>query len=458
MFKIRSCFVYFLPVSTRTPYTFGTQILKEVTCVRVRLLLENETGDTTEGWGETPLSVQWAWPGGENPVDRFEAMKALCLRIGRAFVDFGQSVHPIEFGVSFQKEVFTELRQSWRESSVGEIPYLAGLVCLSAFDIAVHDAFGRLHGLSSFAVLDDRFMKGDLSRYIESETVDFAGSYPSSFLRLPRQTDLPAWHSVGVSDPLTLDELDGSEPEDGYPNDLESWIRRDGIKCLKIKLSGRSYEEDLDRILRIGALADELSCDWMCADFNCTVAEVSFVSEMLRELLERAPRTFARILYVEQPFAYEMSDSPADVRAASALKPLFMDESAHDWKLVREGRRRGWTGVALKACKTYTSAFLMQAWAKAHGMPIMVQDLTNPMLAQIGHAQLAAHADCIMGLETNSMQFYPDASIPEAKIHPGVFRRNKGLLNLDTVTGAGVGYRVDEIERSLPNPEGVYEK
>ncbi len=60
-----------------------------------------------------------------------------------------------------------------------------------------------------------------------------------------------------------------------------------------------------------------------------------------------------------------------------------MDESAHDWRFVKMGRELGWTGVALKTCKTQTGAILSLCWAKAHGMTLMVQDLTNPMLAQI---------------------------------------------------------------------------
>ena len=43
-------------------------------------------------------------------------------------------------------------------------------------------------------------------------------------------------------------------------------------------------------------------------------------------------------------------------------------------------------------------------------MTLMVQDLTNPMLAQVPHVLLAAHAGTIMGVETNAMQFYPAAS------------------------------------------------
>lgn len=95
-----------------------------------------------------------------------------------------------------------------------------------------------------------------------------------------------------------------------------------------------------------------------------------------------------------------------------------MDESAHDWTLIAMGRQLGWTGVALKTCKTQTDALLGLCWAKAHGMAIMVHDLSNPMLAQLTHALLAAHAGPMMGLETNACQFYPEASAIEAEIHP----------------------------------------
>ena len=74
------------------------------------------------------------------------------------------------------------------------------------------------------------------------------------------------------------------------------------------------------------------------------------------------------------------------------------------------------------------------------------------MLAQIPHALLAAHAGTIMGVETNGMQFYPAASLPEAAVHPGLFRRRDGKLDLSSVSGPGFGYHLDEIERTLPAP------
>ena len=90
-------------------------------------------------------------------------------------------------------------------------------------------------------------------------------------------------------------------------------------------------------------------------------------------------------------------------------------------------------------------------------MGLMVQDLTNPMLAQIPHIQLAAHFPTIMGVETNAMQFYPAASSAEARIHPGLYQRREGTVDLSTLKGSGFGYRLDEISRELPAPAVEFE-
>jgi hypothetical protein len=83
-------------------------------------------------------------------------------------------------------------------------------------------------------------------------------------------------------------------------------------------------------------------------------------------------------------------------------------------------------------------------------MSLMVQDLTNPMLAQIPHVLLAAQTGTIMGVETNAMQFYPDASRAEAEVHPGLYRRREGKIDLSTVSGPGFGYQNEKIKRELP--------
>ena len=260
---------------------------------------------------------------------------------------------------------------------------------------------------------------------------------------------MPAWHLVGGKDLVDESELTGEEPDDGYPVVLGEWIRRDGLTCLKVKLRGNDAEWDYERLLKVGSIAIESGVLWLTSDFNCTVTDPAYVNGILDRLMVESPRIWQMILYVEQPFPYDLEANRIDVHSVSARKPLFMDESAHDWKVVRLGRTLGWTGVALKTCKTQTGAILSLCWAKAHGMTLMVQDLTNPMLAQIPHVRLAAHAGTIMGVETNSMQFYPAASAAEEAVHPGIYKRRNGQVDLSSIAGAGFGYRLDEIGREL---------
>jgi hypothetical protein len=50
------------------------------------------------------------------------------------------------------------------------------------------------------------------------------------------------------------------------------------------------------------------------------------------------------------------------------------------------------------------------------------------------------------------MQFYPEASAAEAVVHPGIYRRREGMVDLSTIEGSGFGYRLTEIQRTLPSP------
>ena len=263
---------------------------------------------------------------------------------------------------------------------------------------------------------------------------------------------MPAWHLVGGLDSLSPEELNGNAVNDGHPEVLSDWIKRDGLRCLKIKLRGVDYEWDYDRLVRIGQVAQAGGVTHLTADFNCTVNDPQYVVDIMDKLARDQPRVYDSLLYIEQPFPYDLEKHQIDVRAVSDRKPLLMDESAHNWELVRLGRSLGWTGVALKTCKTLTGALLSLCWAKAHGMCLMVQDLTNPMLAQIPHLTLAAYTETLMGVETNGMQFYPEASRIEAEVHPGIYCRREGQVDLSTLGETGFGYRVDEINRKLPAP------
>jgi len=472
--------LYFIPVQTRVPLKFGNETLTSVICARACVTVANGHGQEAQGWGETPLSVQWAWPSSLQYQERCEAMQLFCRMLAETWAKFDppqaglippraspwppQAGHPIELGSNFIELVLPELLgklNGQRGKHKEPMPYLAALVCCSAFDIALHDAYGNLTGLDVYSTYNKKFMNRDLSNFFEPAEgfkFSFVDKYPADFLKFPPSRTLSAWHLVGGKDLLDASELTGTEPDDGYPVLLPDWIRRDGLKCLKVKLRGDDASWDYDRLVRVGKIALENDVFWLTSDFNCTVTDPAYVNDILDRLMTEHPQIYQMILYVEQPFPYDLEENQIDVHSVSARKPLFMDESAHDWKLIRLGRSLGWTGVALKTCKTQTGAILSLCWAKAHGMTLMVQDLTNPMLAQVPHVRLAAHAGTIMGVETNAMQFYPAASAPEEAVHPGLYRRRNGQVDLSTLRGAGFGYRLSEIKRDLPDLAASFKK
>src|SRR5438046_10524346 len=87
---------------------------------------------------------------------------------------------------------------------------------------------------------------------------------------------------------------------------------------------------------------------------------------------------------------------------------------------------------------------------KTYRMSMTHHNLPNLMRAQIPHMLLAAHPCTIMGVETNSIQFYPEASKFEAQFHPGLYQRRNGEVDLSTLRGTGFGYGEGTLKRPLP--------
>lgn len=421
---IKNVETVFLPIKMRLPLKFGTSVIESITCCRVKMTVENRDGKTAFGYGETPLSVGWGWPSADLSFEyREEKMIGFCKKLAPMWLTDSFKDH-MEHGSDF------DLPE--------DIPHLAALICNSAFDIALHDAFGRVNGVNTYETYNAEYMNRDLGYFFNDDK--FSGKYPEDYFTSDLQTHLPVWHLVGGKDLLTDAERTGSEPDDGYPVTLEDWIEADGLFCLKIKLTGNDRAWDLNRLIEVGKIADKYNVKYLSPDFNCLVKEPEYVNSILDELKEIAPDVFDKLLYVEQPFPYDLEANQIDIHSVSERKPVFMDESAHDWKFVRLGYKLGWTGVALKVCKSQTGALLSACWAKENGMQLMVQDLSNPTMAMIPHVRLAQYIGTIMGVECNAPQFYPEVSKDFAKKHPYLYKRNNGVVDLSTLSNIGLGY------------------
>src|SRR5205085_2230493 len=105
------------------------------------------------------------------------------------------------------------------------IPRLCTLVTASAFDAAVHDAFGKVHGLNCYHTYGPDFLGHDLGHYLGPE---FQGETLDRYISRTPQASMPLYHLVGALDPLTQE--DTSRPiGDGLPETLAEWIHADGL-------------------------------------------------------------------------------------------------------------------------------------------------------------------------------------------------------------------------------------
>jgi L-alanine-DL-glutamate epimerase-like enolase superfamily enzyme len=103
----------------------------------------------------------------------------------------------VEVGSDFIQSVLPKLSEQLhrkRGNPAEPMPHLAALICCSAFDIAVHDAYGKLLGRPVYSTYNAEFMNRDLSTYLdpaEGTTVSFAGKYPADFF-IAAATKMPA--------------------------------------------------------------------------------------------------------------------------------------------------------------------------------------------------------------------------------------------------------------------------
>jgi L-alanine-DL-glutamate epimerase-like enolase superfamily enzyme len=314
-------------------------------------------------------------------------------------------------------------------------------VTASAFDDAVHDAFGKVHGVSSYQTYGPDFMSHDLAHYLGPE---FAGESLTQYVSAEPKPRMPLYHLVGAVDPIFPSDV--RQPVgDGLPENLPEWIRYNGLTHLKIKLNGDNLQWDIDRVLSVDRAATETQRErgvskWFYSlDFNEKCPNVEYLLECLHRIQETTPAGFERIQYVEQPTGRDLkANSQNRMHAASRLRPIVIDESLTDLESLLLAREMGYTGAALKACKTQSHSVLMAAAARKYEMFLCVQDLTCPGASLIHSAGLAAHVPTVAAIEANSRQYVPAANEPWEARFPGIFRITDGAMDTSCLNGKGL--------------------
>jgi L-alanine-DL-glutamate epimerase-like enolase superfamily enzyme len=428
----------------RTPYKFGGKEVDRATIVNVRCIAHLPNGRSAHGFGSMPLGNVWSFPSERMPYDQtLAAMKALAERVRGITADFRDTAHPIDINVALEPEYLKAAYDVSRRLQLDEpIPKLCTLVTASAFDAALHDAFGKLHGLSSYGTYGRDFMTHDLSRYLGTE---FQGEYLDRYLSKHPVARLALYHSVGASD--AVENSDVRKPlNDGLPESLPAWIRYNGLTHIKIKLAGDDLAWDLERVLRIDRMTTEEQArrgvkTWgYSLDFNERCPNVGYLLDFLHRLKEKAPLGFEKIRYIEQPTARDLEKHRENtMHDAAKLRPIVIDESLTGLDRLMLAREMGYTGVALKACKGQSQAVLMAAATQKYKMFRCVQDLTCPGASLVHSVGIAAHVPGVTAVEANARQYMPEANKPWEPKFPGIFRITDGMMRTANLNGPGLG-------------------
>jgi len=427
----------------RTPIKFGGVALDRATIANVHCRIRAGNGKSARGFGSMPLGNIWAWPSKLPYETTLGAMKELTARIARITAASALEGHPVDINVALEPEYLKAAGELQRELKLPEpIPKLATLVVASPFDAAIHDAYGKLHGLSCYHTYGPAFMQHDLARYLLPE---FKGEYLERYVLREPKPRMPLYHLIGALDPITEQDIT-RRINDGLPETLPEWINYNGLTHLKIKLNGNDLGWDVERVVRIDRVTAETQArrgvkSWYySADFNERCPNVDYLLEFLRRLKEKAPAGFARIQYIEQPTGRDLKADRRNVmHEAAKLRPIVIDESLTDLENLLLAREMGYTGAALKACKGQTQALLMGAAAQKYKMFLCVQDLTCPGASLIHSAGLAAHVPGVAAIEANARQYVPAANKGWESRFPGIFRIKDGMMRTGEIRGPGLG-------------------
>lgn len=426
-------------------FSFGASTAGDLTLAHVRVLVEDRRGRSAEGWGAIFLSHPWAFPGATpDDATKDRLMRSLVTACGERLAGSGLWGHPLDHFLTIEPELAVIASEVAADQDVAvPVPALFGLVSFSPIDAAIHDAYGNLHGVSSYDALGPDDLDWDLSRVLGKE---YAGLYPGDALRRIPVVQVPVSHTVGAVDPLTAEAGENTIPA------LEEWIRQDGVFSFKVKLRGQDLDWDVGRVVDVYGVASRARGDGRArifADLNEQAPSVDYIHALLDEVEARDPGARVALDALEQPLPRNLAAGAPSLTSVASRIPVVLDEGLISLASFDRALELGWSGIALKTCKTQSLMLLTFAKANREHIHVSVQDLTNPGLALLQAVGLAARLPVTRPVETNARQYYPETSVPEASVFPDIYRIRDGHASTAGLDGPGLGYGLDRIPRDI---------
>jgi hypothetical protein len=344
---VRAVDLRVLNMRTRMPFRYGIASMTALPHLFVRVEIEMD-GQRQAGLASEGLPPKWFTKDPrttfrDDLADMLRAIRhacALALEAGDAPSVFAlwQRVHD---------------RQSAWGVGEGYPPLLSGLGT-SLVERAVIDAFCRATGRSFARAVRE----GTLGISLGAVHPELAGAHPADLLPAQPLRAIIVRHTIGLTDPLTDDDVPAGEHlDDGLPQSLAACIRVYGLTHFKIKLAGDTAK-DLDRLERIARVLCGTAGERFAftLDGNEQYHDVLAFRAFWRALTgEPSLAPFmGRLLFVEQPLQRDVAlsaDAGQALRAWEDRPAIIIDESDGAVESLPLALERGYAGTSYKNCK-----------------------------------------------------------------------------------------------------------
>jgi len=228
------------------------------------------------------------------------------------------------------------------------------------FERAMLDAVCRLHGKSIFAMLKADALGMDAGRlHPELKGISIAKALPRTPLR-----EIFIRHTVGTKDAILTSDLPKAKRlNDGEPETLEEYIRRDGLRYFKLKITGNT-DADLERLEKIWSVVVKADRPVITLDGNESARDLDAFARFVETFERRLPGLFQHTAFIEQPLTRALTHDPSTAKAIAGItkkKPLVIDEADGNTTSFARAFRIGYSGASHKNCKGFIKSVLNHA-------------------------------------------------------------------------------------------------
>jgi hypothetical protein len=334
--------------TTRLPFRYGVASLIRCPQAMLRVVIECE-GQARQGFSGDCLPPSWF---DKSPNKGFAEQVDDMLRV----IGLAQKVFSDAFAreTAFFPAWFSCHEQLQQQCVSWGLPRLLASFGSSLVERAIVDAACRRYHISFARAMRDNLL--DIDPGLVERDLD--GTTPSDWLPAEPVRSIFVRHTVGLGDALTVEDiLPGEELGDGWPQALEEYVTRRGVRYFKVKVANR-LEEDLDRLRRLARVLQRhhgrdyrLTLDGN-EQYKHPEAFVVFVGRIRGD--GELETLWDNVLAIEQPFDRAIALTPLCTSALHELsrsKPVIIDESDDTLDAYPRAIQAGYRGVSSKNCK-----------------------------------------------------------------------------------------------------------